>query len=93
MNNERLEITILRNLIFNEDFTRKTLPFINEIYFPKREEKILFQEIDSFVQKYKNLPTKESILIELGNRKDINEDENRLAVSYTHLTLPTNREV
>ena len=78
MNNERLEITILRNLIFNEDFTRKTLPFINEIYFPKREEKILFQEIDSFVQKYKNLPTKESILIELGNRKDINEDENRL---------------
>ena len=78
MNNERLEITILRNLIFNEDFTRKTLPFINEIYFPKREEKILFQEIDSFVQKYKNLPTKESILIELSNRKDINEDENRL---------------
>ena len=50
MNNERLEITILRNLIFNEDFTRKTLPFINEIYFPKREEKILFQEIDSFVK-------------------------------------------
>ena len=78
MNNERLEITILRNLIFNEDFTRKNLPFINEIYFPKREEKILFQEIDSFVQKYKNLPTKESILIELSNRKDINEDENRL---------------
>ena len=78
MNNERLEITILRNLIFNEDFTRKTLPFINEIYFPKREEKILFQEIDSFVLKYKNLPTKESILIELSNRKDINEDENRL---------------
>ena len=78
MNNERLEITILRNLIFNEDFTRKTLHFINEIYFPKREEKILFQEIDSFVQKYKNLPTKESILIELSNRKDINEDENRL---------------
>ena len=78
MNNERLEITILRNLIFNEDFTRKTLPFINEIYFPKIEEKILFQEIDSFVQKYKNLPTKESILIELCNRKDIIEDENRL---------------
>ena len=78
MNNERIEITILRNLIFNEDYTRKTLPFINEIYFTKREEKILFQEIDSFVQKYKNLPTKESILIELGNRKDINEEEHKI---------------
>ncbi len=78
MENERIEVTILRNLIFNEDFTRKTLPFINEIYFPKREEKILFQEIDNFVQKYKNLPTKESLLIELGYRKDINEQENKI---------------
>jgi len=78
MNNERIELTILRNLIFNEDFTRKTLPFINEIYFTKREEKILFQEIDNFVQKYKNLPTKETILIELNNRKDINEEENKV---------------
>ena len=78
MNNERIEQTILRNLIFNEDFTRKTLPFIKEIFFAKREEQILFQEIDTFVQKYKNLPSKESILIELGNRKDINEEEHRI---------------
>ena len=75
MNNERIEFTILRNLIFNEEFTRKTLPFVNEIYFTKREEQILFQEINSFVMKYKNLPSKESILIELGNRKDINDTE------------------
>ncbi len=78
MNNERIEFTILRNLIFNEDYTRKVLPFVNEIYFPKREEQILFQEINSFVMKYKNLPSKESLLIELGNRKDINEEENRI---------------
>ena len=74
-NNERIEITILRNLIFNEEFTRKTLPFVNEIYFTKREEKILFQEINTFVEKYKNLPTKETLLIELGYRKDINDEE------------------
>ena len=75
INNERIEITILRNLIFNEEFTRKTLPVVNEIYFTKREEKILFQEINTFVEKYKNLPTKETLLIELGYRKDINDDE------------------
>ena len=75
INNERIEITILRNLIFNEEFTRKTLPFVNEIYFTKREEKILFQEINTFVEKYKNLPTKETLLIELGYRKDINDEE------------------
>jgi hypothetical protein len=75
INNERIEISILRNLIFNEEFTRKTIPFVKEIYFTKREEKILFQEINSFVEKYKNLPTRESLLIELSYRKDINEEE------------------
>ena len=88
MNNERIEQTILRNLIFNEDFTRKTLPFINEIYFTKREEKILFQEIDNFVQKYKNLPTKETILIELNNRKDINEEENKVVKELLNTLNP-----
>src|SRR6056300_1348931 len=76
-NNERIEITILRNLIFNEDYTRKTLPFINEIYFTKRDEQILFQEINTFVEKYKNLPTRETLLIELGYRKDVNDEEVR----------------
>jgi len=74
-NNERIEITILRNLFFNEDYTRKTLPFIKSLYFNKREEKILFNELDIFINKYKNLPTKEAILIELNSRKDINEEE------------------
>ena len=74
----RIENTIISSLFFNEDYTRKVLPFINEIFFPKREEQILFQEINTFVLKYKNLPSKESILIELGNRKDINEEENRI---------------
>ena len=88
MNNERIEYTILRNLIFNEDYTRKVLPFINEIFFPKREEQILFQEINTFVLKYKNLPSKESILIELGNRKDINEEENRIVKELINSLSP-----
>ena len=88
MNNERIEYTILRNLIFNEDYTRKVLPFINEIFFPKREEQILFQEINTFVMKYKNLPSKESILIELGNRKDINEEENRIVKELINSLSP-----
>jgi archaellum biogenesis ATPase FlaH len=75
LNNERIEITILRNFIFNEAFTRKALPFCKEDYFANRSERILFREIDTFVNKYKNIPTKEALLIELGQRKDINEDE------------------
>ena len=72
---ERIELTILRNLFFNEDYTRKVTPFIKSEYFTSRDERILFEEVEKFIIKYKNSPTKEAILIELGKRKDINEDE------------------
>jgi len=72
---DRIELTILSNFFYNEDFTRKALPFVKTDYFTNRTERLLYEEIDKFVQQYKNLPTKETILIEFGNRKDINEEE------------------
>ena len=71
---DRIETTIISNLFFNEDFTRKALPFIQPEYFSNADERILFNEIFKFVDGYKNLPTKDTILIELNNRKDLNED-------------------
>ena len=75
MNNDRIENTILTNLFYNEPFTRKALPFLKPFYFSKRDEKVLFEQVEKFVLEYKNVPTKEAILIELNNRKDINEEE------------------
>ena len=75
MNSDRIENTILTNLFYNENYTRKTLPFIKPYYFSKKDERELYAEVEKFVTKYKNLPTKEAILIELNNRKDLNEEE------------------
>jgi replicative DNA helicase len=72
---ERIERTALKNLIHNEDYCRKVLPFIKEEYFTDRLEKLLFSEIYKFVNKYNNLPTKESLSIEINSNKTINEDE------------------
>ena len=71
----RIENTIISSLFFNEDYTRKVLPFIKEEYFGNRVEQLLYGEIFKFVEKYNNLPTKDAILIELNSRKDINEEE------------------
>ena len=71
----RIENTIISSLFFHEDYTRKVLPFIKEEYFGNRVEQLLFGEIFKFVEKYNNLPTKDAMLIELGQRKDINEEE------------------
>jgi len=71
----RIENTIINSLFHNEDYTRKVLPFIKEEYFGNRVEQLLFGEVFKFVEKYNNLPTKDAILIELNNRRDINEEE------------------
>jgi len=71
----RIENTIISSLFFNEEYTRKVLPFIKEEYFSNRVEQLLFGEVFGFIEKYNNLPTKDAILIELNSRRDINEEE------------------
>ena len=51
---ERIENTILRNLLYNEEYARKTLPFIKEEYFSQFTEKAVFQEIKKYFEKYSN---------------------------------------
>ena len=70
---DRLEQTILKNLIYNDEYTRKVLPFIKPEYFSSSSEKILFKEIFEFSNKYKNLPTHEALIINLKDKKNISE--------------------
>ena len=72
---ERIETTILRNLVFNEDFSRKVIPFIQPDYFEERKEKIIFEEVTKFIVKYGSAITVEALNIEIENRTDLNESE------------------
>ena len=72
---ERIETTILRNLIFNEDYSRKVIPFIKPEYFDQRSEKVIFEEITQFIIKYGSAITIEALNIETENRTDLNENE------------------
>jgi replicative DNA helicase len=70
---EKVEFLILRNLLHNEEYLRKVLPFIKPDYFEDTNQKIVFEEIVSFVQEYNKLATKEILCIEVENRKDITD--------------------
>ena len=72
---ERIETTILRNLVFNEEYSRKVIPFIEPDYFEQRTEKIIFQEITEFIVKYGNVITTEALSIEMEDRADLSEME------------------
>ena len=73
--NQSIERTALSNLITNEDYARKVIPFLRSNYFKVREERIVFEEIQKFVDKYKKIPTKTALEIEVDNRKDLNQDD------------------
>jgi len=72
---ERIETTVLRNLIYNEEFSRKVIPFIQPDYFEQRSEKIIFEEITKFIVKYGSAITIEALNIETDNRTDLTEAE------------------
>ena len=72
---ERIETTILRNLVFNEEYSRKVIPFIQPDYFEQRTEKVVFQEVVHFIVKYGSAITTEALKIELENRTDLTESE------------------
>jgi len=70
---ERIELLILRNLLYNEEYARKVVPFIKDEYFEEQNQKIIYQEVSSFLQKYDKLATKEILYIEVEKRSDIND--------------------
>ena len=71
---DSIETTILKNLIHNDEYSRKVIPFIDKEYFEEFHEKIIFEEICTFIVKYNSLPTKETLTIESEKRTDITED-------------------
>tara|TARA_B110000858_G_scaffold198090_2_gene262516 strand:- start:340 stop:1710 length:1371 start_codon:yes stop_codon:yes gene_type:complete len=84
MISDRIEYTILGNLFYKEDYARKVLPFLKEDYFVERTEQIIFTTVFDFITKYNNIPTKDSILIEVNNRKDINDTEHGKIKEYVN---------
>ena len=56
-----IETTILKNLVHNEDYLRKVIPFLKDEYFQDNADKIVFNLIEEFVKKYNKPPTLEAL--------------------------------
>ncbi len=81
MATERIEESILRNLLYNEEYYRKVVPFLKSEYFQEYHEKIVFEEIYDFSSKYDKVPTKEVLTINLQNRNDLTDETFQNTVS------------
>ena len=78
----KLELAILKNLVYNEDYLRKVLPFIKSDYFSDRTERTLFNEITSFTETYNSPPTVEALSIAVKEKTNLTDDEVKGCESY-----------
>ena len=84
----RIETTILSNLIHNEEYTRKVIPFLNKEYFSDFIECNIYTTINSYVQKYNNSPDIEALNIDL-QRVTFNEDQYNSVQEYLTTLKPS----
>ena len=87
----RLEHSILKNLIYNDSYCRKVLPFISAEYFSDDTEKVVFKEVNEFVNKYKSLPTHEALVINFTESKSLTETQVRTSINLLN-EIHENRE-
>ena len=78
----KLEQAILKNLVYNEDYLRKVLPFIKEDYFSDRTERTLFNEITQFTQTYNNAPEITALSIAVKEKNNLTDEEVQKCEDY-----------
>jgi len=72
---KNIELVILQNLIYNDEFSRKVTPFLKKEYFHDQIEKLVFGAIQDFIATYNALPTKEAIVIDLDKKTSLTEPQ------------------
>jgi len=70
-----LELTILSNLIYNDKYVRKVLPFLKQEYFTVRSYKVIFLEIHEYITNYNTCPSLNALGIECQERTDLTEEQ------------------
>lgn len=80
----KIERVIFNNLLTNEDYARKTIPFLKVDYFHDRSERVVFELIDNYVKEYNAFPTKAALLVDLGNKDNISDDQLKQCEEIVH---------
>ncbi len=72
---ESTEVLILRNLIYNEEYSRQVLPYLQATYFTDMVDRTIFETIAAYIIQYNNRPSKEAVVIALNDNESLSEDQ------------------
>lgn len=88
-----LEEVILSNLLLNEEYSRKVVPFLKEEYFSQQQHRVVYSLIDEYIKKYNGLPTKEALVIELSEKTGLSEQVFNEAKSTVSALAPSDTQI
>jgi replicative DNA helicase len=90
----KIENVIFGNLVNNEEYARKVIPFLKSEYFTDNVDRTIFELIDAYVAKYSSFPSKEALTIDLGNKGGLSDDQFKSAEGIiTDLAKSDDRDV
>ena len=89
----RIETTILKNLIYNEDYSRKVLPFVKPEYFSDKTERLIHKEVNDFVLKYNSLPSYEALVLSVKETNGLQEEEVKRVVDYLQVVNANKEDI
>ena len=88
-----IEQKIIEGLFINEDYLRKVVPYLEEVYFRGFNEKTIFNLVTEYVDKYNRCPNIESIKVDLSNKTDLSEDQHLECSKYLSGIAPDSIDV
>lgn len=74
-----VEELIFSNLIYNEGYGRKVIPFLRTEYFTSKIDRALFSTVHNYVERFNSFPNQTALFIELENTNNLTQDEYSLA--------------
>ena len=91
---QKIETLILSHLVHNEEYVRRVLPYLKPIYFEDHTERLVYQEIESYIKKHNGVPSKQTLLIELDQKEGLSENDFELTTNYVNnINKPDDLEV
>ena len=78
----KVENLVIKNLLLDEEYVRKAMPFIKGEYFSELLERNLYNVINKYFTDYSALPTKEALEIEVGQLGNISDEQHRQTIQY-----------
>ena len=87
--NSKIEQVILQNLVTDDAYMRKVIPFLKRDYFLENSDRLIFDRIKAFIDEYNTPPNKDALIVALQNDKTLNEEQYKEVAGIIQELNPT----